>query len=72
MYIFQNYFNEIVLIPNLKIIVFHFSYANEVSIGDEVLVNENDQLSPAKVIDISTSKMQGDIQIFYSHILIDF
>ena len=37
-------------------------YADDVSIGDEVLVqDEDDELTPAKVIDLSSKTMQGDI-----------
>ena len=35
------------------------SYADEVFIGDEVLTNESDEMTPAKVINISYSNMQG-------------
>ena len=34
-------------------------YSNQVSIGDEVLVQENDELIPTKIIAVSTSTMQG-------------
>ena len=49
--------------PFLSLAVFnHFRYADDVSIGDEVLVQgEDDELTPAKVIDLSSSTMQGDI-----------
>ena len=49
--------------PFLSLSVFnHFRYADDVSIGDEVLVQgEDDELTPAKVIDLSSSTMQGDI-----------
>ena len=50
-------------IPFLSLSVLnHFRYADDVSIGDEVLVQgEDDELTPAKVIDLSSSTMQGDI-----------
>ena len=38
-------------------------YAEKVSAGDEVLVPENNKLTPAKVINVSSLKMQGD----YTH-----
>ena len=49
--------------PFLSLSVFnHFRYADDVSIGDEVLVQgEDDELTPAKVIDLSSSTMQGHI-----------
>ena len=36
-----------------------FRYADQVTIGDELLVQENDQLIQATVIDVSSSVMQG-------------
>ena len=40
-----------------------FRYADEVSNGDEVLVNKNDKLSPTKVISVSNTMMQGKYQL---------
>ena len=37
-----------------------FRYADQVSIGNEVLVEGNDELTPAKVINVNSSSMQGD------------
>ena len=34
-------------------------YANEVSIGDELLVKENSKLLPAKVVNVSSFMMEG-------------
>ena len=47
-----------------------FSFADQVSIGDEVLVQIIDQLNPAKVINVSTLLLQGrlDLQIAISAI----
>ena len=39
--------------------------ANEVSIGDEVLVDRNGKFIPDKVIDVSSSKMKGDYNLSY-------
>ena len=36
-----------------------FRYTDEVSVGDEVLVHENDELIPAKVIRVANALMQG-------------
>ena len=36
-------------------------YADSVSIGDEVLVPENDQIVPVKIYNISNFLMQGKI-----------
>ena len=35
------------------------SYTDEVSVGDDVLVQENDELIPAKVIRVASALMQG-------------
>ena len=43
----------------LRIFFFHFSYADEVSVGDEVLVYEKNRLVPGKVQNISTFLMKG-------------
>ena len=45
-------------------IKFHYSYSDQVTIGDEVFVRENNLLSPGKVIGISTFEMQGDLKLF--------
>ena len=37
-----------------------FRYADHVEVGDEVLVQENDELKPANVTNISSEIMQGD------------
>ena len=39
---------------------FFLRLGDQVSIGDEVLVQENEALFPAKVVDMSSSRMQGD------------
>ena len=39
--------------------IFNFSLADEVSVGDEVLVNENNGLIPEKVRNISSFIMKG-------------
>ena len=36
-------------------------YADDVSPGYEVLIDENDQLTITKVINISSSRMQGKV-----------
>ena len=41
--------------------ILSLSYADQVSVGDEVLLNEKDELTPAKVINISEIIMQGNI-----------
>ena len=37
----------------------YFRYADQVSIGDEVLVRRNDELIPGNVTNISSFMMQG-------------
>ena len=36
-----------------------YRYADQVSVGDEVLVLRNDELMPAKVMNVSSIIMQG-------------
>ena len=36
-----------------------FRFASKVQIGDEVLIQKNDEFTPEKVIDISRITMQG-------------
>ena len=38
----------------------YFRYADQVSIGDEVLVERNNQLIPENITKISNVKMQGN------------
>ena len=45
-------------------IIFCFRYADQVSIGDEILTPGNANLSPATVVNLSSSKMQGDF-VYY-------
>ena len=42
-----------------KLMVFNFRYADQVSIADEVLV-EGEELTPAKVTNVSSLFMQGE------------
>ena len=42
-----------------------FRYGNDVAIGDEVLTQENDELTPEKVSDVSTFTIQGDSSPYF-------
>ena len=42
-----------------NIYIIFFRYADQVAVGDEVLVLENDDLTPTKVINVSSFNMQG-------------
>ena len=44
----------------MKILIFFLRLADQVLIGKEVLVHENETVFPAKVINMSSSRMQGD------------
>ena len=44
----------------MKIVNFFLRLADQVLIGDELLVHENETVFPAKVINMSSSRMQGD------------
>ena len=46
----------------------YFRYANDVSVGDELLVQGNEKLIPTKVVDITDLIMQGN----YSHYFYNF
>ena len=50
-------------LPVSQLLITHkhnFRYADQVTMGDEVLVHENGQLIHANVIDVSSSVMQGN------------
>ena len=38
----------------------NFRYADQISVDDEVLAHKNDDLIPAKIINITSFTMQGD------------
>ena len=40
--------------------IFSFSYADDVLIGDELMINEVGELIPEKVINVTEMEMQGD------------
>ena len=46
---------------------FPFSFADHVSVSDEVLVEENNGLTTAKVIKVSTLIEKGDCSLFKIH-----
>ena len=49
-----------------------FRYANEVSVSDEVLIKDNAKLMPAKVINVSSLILQGDLNfILKSYVVIN-
>ena len=48
------------LLDEFRNAIYSFRYSNQVSIGDEVLVQENDELIPSKVITVSTLPLQGN------------
>ena len=41
--------------------IFFISYAHEVSIGNELLTEQQNELDPATVINISTTVMEGNV-----------
>ena len=56
---------------NVKDLIQCFRYSDEMSIGDEVLVNGNNAMIPAKVVNISSLTMQGSWWFsYYSWFLI--
>ena len=48
--------------------LFSFRYANKVSIGDEVLIQRNDEMTATKVINITKSLMQGKYYFYSSYL----
>ena len=47
------------IIYKIYYFVISFRYTDQVSVGDEVLVDENNKLIPAKVIRVASTFMQG-------------
>ena len=45
-----------------------FRYAKDVVVGDEILVHEASGMIPAKVFEMTSSKMQGMFQTFIIHV----
>ena len=43
-----------------------FRYADHIEVGDEVLVQGNDELTPANVTNISSEVMQGEVYCSHS------
>ena len=61
---------------NILMIIFHsfqyyfvHRYADQILIGNDILVEKNNKLTPAKVISISSVKAQGKYQQFLIFIL---
>ena len=50
----------LLILRSIKYIIFFFRYADQVSVGDEVLVEGNEQLIPAEVINVLTLAIQGN------------
>ena len=44
------------------------SFAHEILIGNEVLAEENDKLTPTYVINISTIQMEGNICLIHMYL----
>ena len=58
------------LTKNLNHLSFSYSYAGQVSVGDEILVQKDDNILPAKVINVSSIIMQGDLISFNIYIFL--
>ena len=58
--------NQILKKLNLHHIMFRF--ADKVAIGDELLAQGYDNLTPAKVVNVSTFKLQGDYLSDYKYV----
>ena len=57
----------IIIAEIIEYFFFKFRYANRISTGDEVLVQENDQIVPTKVINVTMFEMQGEYFFNYFH-----
>ena len=44
--------------------IISFRFAGNIFVGDEVLVETNNKLTPVKVIDVSTLVMEGEHNVF--------
>ena len=51
-------------LPYLVKGIVSFRFADDISVGDEVLVETNNKLTPVKVIDVSTLVMEGELNVF--------
>ena len=47
-------------VPHIVKGIVSFRFADDISVGDEVLVERNNKPTPLKVIDVSTLIMEGD------------
>ena len=54
-------------------IIFDFRYANQLAIGDEVLVENNDEFTPRKVLNMTHFIMQGNHNLYplFQHVFAD-
>ena len=53
------------MIYKIKINNVSFRFAEQISVGDEVIVPKNDDFSPAKVTNVSVITMQGNQPFYY-------
>ena len=44
---------------------FYFRYANDVSVGDYLLVQGKDKLVPTKIVDVTDLTMQGNYSYYF-------
>ena len=45
-----------------------FRFAEQISVGDEVIIPRNDELTPAKVTNVSVITMQGDKPFYIKNV----
>ena len=55
----KQYISYIFYIKHYTVVQFSFRYADQITIDDEVLIPENNEVNPTKVISVSSFVMQG-------------
>ena len=63
----MNSYKHFTTLKKLQYFNSNFSYADLVSVGDEVLVQGNKDILPTRVINVSNIMLQGDHWLFFEH-----
>ena len=63
----MNSYKHFTTLKKLQYFNSNFSYSDLVSVGDEVLVQGNNDILPTRVINVSNIMLQGDHWLFFEH-----